>query len=216
MCGIGGMFGHPDAAVVHRMNALLHHRGPDGNAVWSDEQISLGHTRLAIVDLGGSSQPMNGSKNEVLIANGEIYNFSQIRSEHPHYPWMTQGDSEVILALHQSAKSKDYRTLSATQHAEWISKLNGMYAFALWDADSKRLLLARDPMGIKPLLRTIVDGSLLFASESKALRAHEGHIPKIDEEAMVARLAWEYPLDGTTLLKGGDASSTWYGRSMAT
>lgn len=202
MCGIGGMFGHPDAAVVHRMNALLHHRGPDGNAVWSDEQISLGHTRLAIVDLGGSSQPMNGSKNEVLIANGEIYNFSQIRSEHPHYPWMTQGDSEVILALHQSAKSKDYRTLSATQHAEWISKLNGMYAFALWDADSKRLLLARDPMGIKPLLRTIVDGSLLFASESKALRAHEGHIPKIDEEAMVARLAWEYPLDGTTLLKG--------------
>ena len=80
-----------------------------------------------------------------------------------------------------------------------------MYAFALWDSETRHLLLARDPLGIKPLVRTSVDGSLLFASESKALRAHEGHVPALDEEALVARLAWEYPLDGTTLLK--DVSS---------
>jgi len=70
-----------------------------------------------------------------------------------------------------------------------------MYAIAIWNPKDKQLILARDPMGIKPLMRTEVDGSLLFASEAKALRAHEGHIPQIDELALVARLAWEYPLD---------------------
>ena len=201
MCGIGGMFGEPDPAVVQRMNTLLRHRGPDGNAVWSDEHISLGHTRLAIVDLVGSNQPLKGTTGEVLIANGEIYNYAEIRSQHPSYSWNTQGDSEVILALHKSAQAHSSSHLTARQHAEWISKLNGMYAFALWDAQARHLLLARDPMGIKPLVRTSVGDSLLFASESKALRAHEGHIPELDEQALVARLAWEYPLDGTTLLK---------------
>jgi len=201
MCGIGGMFGEPDPAVVQRMNTLLHHRGPDGNAVWSDEHISLGHTRLAIVDLVGSNQPLKGSKGEVLIANGEIYNYAEIRSQHPSYPWNTQGDSEVLLALHNSAQAHTTLHLTARQHAEWISKLNGMYAFALWDTRAQQLLLARDPMGIKPLVRTSAGDSLLFASESKALRAHEGHIPQLDEQALVGRLAWEYPLDGTTLLK---------------
>ena len=201
MCGIGGMFGEPDPAVVQRMNTLLRHRGPDGNAVWSDEHISLGHTRLAIVDLVGSNQPLKGISGEVLIANGEIYNYADIRSQHPSYSWNTQGDSEVILALHKSAQAHSSSHLTARQHAEWISKLNGMYAFALWDSQARHLLLARDPMGIKPLVRTSVGDSLLFASESKALRAHEGHFPELDEQALVARLAWEYPLDGTTLLK---------------
>tara|TARA_B100000767_G_C19747541_1_gene529234 strand:- start:318 stop:2135 length:1818 start_codon:yes stop_codon:yes gene_type:complete len=201
MCGIGGMFGEPDPAVVQRMNTLLRHRGPDGNAVWSDEHISLGHTRLAIVDLAGSNQPIKGRKGEVLIANGEIYNYAAIRSQNPEYAWNSDGDSEVILALHNSAQSATSTHLTARQHAAWISKLNGMYAFALWDAQTEQLLLARDPMGIKPLVRTSVNGSLLFASESKALRAHEGHVPQLDQQALVARLAWEYPLDGTTLLK---------------
>jgi asparagine synthase (glutamine-hydrolysing) len=201
MCGIGGMFGEPDPAVVRKMNSLLHHRGPNGNDVWSDEQISLGHTRLAIVDLVGSDQPLLGLTREVLVANGEIYNYREIRSQHPRFPWKTQGDSEVILALHHASKSKHSGVLSARQHAEWIAQLNGMYAFALWDAETGCLLLARDPLGIKPLVRTSVEGSLLFASESKALRAHEGHVPALDEQALVARLAWEYPLDGTTLLK---------------
>ena len=201
MCGIGGMFGEPDPSVVHRMNALLHHRGPNGNAVWSDEHISVGHTRLAIVDLVGSNQPLLGSSSEVLVANGEIYNYRSIRSQHPTFPWKTQGDSEVILALQHASKAKSSNPLTARQHAEWISQLNGMYAFALWDADSQHLLLARDPLGIKPLVRTSIDGSLLFASESKAFTAHEAHVPELDQESLVARLAWEYPLDGTTLLK---------------
>ena len=76
-----------------------------------------------------------------------------------------------------------------------------MYAFALWDSDERQLILARDPLGIKPLVRTLVDGSLLFASEFKAFRGHESFIPVLDESALVARIAWEYPLDGTTLLE---------------
>ncbi|MGY8754578.1 MAG: asparagine synthetase B family protein, partial [Candidatus Poseidoniales archaeon] len=84
-------------------------------------------------------------------------------------------------------------------HAKWIAKLDGMFAFAIWS--NEKLILARDPMGIKPLVRTIIDDTLLFSSEHKALRAHEGHIPEIDDLAMRARIAWEYPLDATTLLK---------------
>ena len=201
MCGIGGMLGHPDSSIVHRMNSLLSHRGPDGSKVWSDSCISLGHTRLAIVDLEGSDQPLFGPKNEVLVANGEIYNFRQIREANSMYHWATQGDSEVLLSLLHSAKSKAHAPLSAKQHSQWIKQLNGMYAFALWDADARQLLLARDPMGIKPLVRTNVKGSLLFASEFKAFRAHESFTPVLDEGALVARIAWEYPLDGTTLLK---------------
>ena len=202
MCGIGGMLGNPDSAIIERMNSIMHHRGPDGNDVWVDENISLGHTRLAIVDIDGSDQPILSQSGNVLVANGEIYNHQKIRTNNTQYPWNTNGDSETILALHESAIAKSQTILSAKQHATWISQLNGMYAIAIWNPKDKQLILARDPMGIKPLVRTEVDGSLLFASEAKALRAHEGHIPQIDELALIARLAWEYPLDGTTLLKG--------------
>jgi len=201
MCGIAGMLGHPDSSVVHRMIKLIQHRGPDGQDVWSDENISLGHTRLAIVDLNGSQQPMHGHDGQVLIANGEIYNYRSIRNN-SSYSWQTRGDSESIIALHSAVVSNNnLPSTSADDHKRWISKLNGMYGFALWDSKRQELILARDPMGIKPLVRTVVDGSLLFASEVKALRGHEGHIPQLDESALAIRLAWEYPLDGTTLLK---------------
>ena len=99
MCGISGMFASPDEAVIQRMVKILSHRGPDGNGVWSDSHLALGHTRLSIVDLIGSSQPIIGANNTVLIANGEIYNHLALRKR-LNYPWKTSGDSEVILALH--------------------------------------------------------------------------------------------------------------------
>ena len=200
MCGISGMLGHPDITVVHRMINLIQHRGPDGQDFWSDDYVALGHSRLAIVDLNGSRQPMRGINGQVLVANGEIYNHLEIRTK-SKYPWQTNGDSESIIALHDTNISSTISSTSANDHVDWISKLNGMYAFALWDLQRQELILARDPMGIKPLVRTMVDGSLLFGSEVKALRGHEGHIPQIDETALAVRLAWEYPLDGTTLLK---------------
>jgi len=200
MCGIGGMLGAPDMAVLHRMNHLQQHRGPDGSGTWADEHVGLAHTRLAILDLDGGQQPLVSEHGPVAVVNGEIYNHLDLRASCPSYRFQHRVDSEVVLALHASARSAGAR--SASDHAAWIRRLDGMYAFALWDPATRELLLARDPMGIKPLLLTIVDGGLVFASEAKALRAHEGHAPRLDEAALTLRLAWEYPLDATSLLKG--------------
>ena len=100
MCGIGGMLGNPDDAVLNRMNSLQQHRGPDASDVWLDEDVGLAHARLAIVDLDSSAQPMHGQTGTVLVVNGEIYNHRTLRSKNPHYPFCTSGDSEAILALH--------------------------------------------------------------------------------------------------------------------
>ena len=190
MCGIGGMLGQPDLAVLSRMNDLLKHRGPDGAGLFYDEDCGLAHTRLAILDIEGSPQPLYGP-GKVAVVNGEIYNHNEIRN--PMYNYTTNGDSEIILSSHSKKGNASF-------HAEWISKLDGMFAFALWS--NQQLILARDPLGIKPLLRTIVDDTLLFASEAKALTAHEKYVPEIDNLAMKARIAWEYPLDATTLFEG--------------
>ena len=190
MCGIAGMLGQPDENVLSRMVSLLHHRGPDGNGIYKDDICGLAHTRLAILDIEGSPQPINGP-GKVGIVNGEIYNHKSLRDS--LYNYTTNGDSEIVLSLHNGKSS-------ASEHAKWISKLDGMFAFALWSEG--QLILARDPVGIKPLMRTLVDGNLLFASEAKALRAYDEYVPNIDILALKARIAWEYPLDATTLFSG--------------
>lgn len=202
MCGIAGVLGHPDANMLHRMNRLQNHRGPDENDIWLDEHVGFAHARLSILDLQSSQQPMSSSEGDVLVLNGEIYNHLELRSQQPNYPFKTLGDTEAILANHQAAKQRQTTPLTAKEHASWLASLDGMYALALWNPGAKELILARDPMGIKPLTRTKVNGSLLFASEVKAFHAHEQYQPQIDNAAMAARLVWEYPLDGTTLLKG--------------
>ncbi len=199
MCGIAGMFSSPDESVIHRMVQILEHRGPDGNGVWLDQSVGLGHARLSIIDLIGSKQPILGNSGTVLIANGEIYNHLDLRSS-LNYNWKTSGDSEVILALHDKYREKIARP-GIVSHIDWIKQLNGMYSFALWDSGNKELILARDPMGIKPLVRTIIDGNLMFASEMKAFHAHELYQPILDETALALRLSWEYTLDSSTLIE---------------
>ena len=198
MCGLSGMLGAPEPSIVKKMIRLQHHRGPDGSGIWHDDSVCLGHARLAIVDLEGSPQPIQSEEGNVLIANGEIYNFESIRSGTSEYPWKTFGDSETILALYETSIHTN-RDSSAKEHGEWISRLDGMFAFALWDAQRSRLILARDEMGIKPLIRSRVGSSLVFSSEVKALRAHPEFYPQLDQQALMARLVWEYPLDATTL-----------------
>ena len=203
MCGIAGVLGHPDAAVLQRMNHLQRHRGPDENDVWLDEHVGFAHARLSILDLQSSQQPMTGAEGAVVILNGEIYNHQDLRNQHATYPFQTAGDTEAILAAHLAARRKNHAgTMSARDHAAWLASLDGMYAIALWHPPSRELILARDPMGIKPLSRTVVGDSMMFASEIKAFRADERHVPVLDDVAMAARLVWEYPLDATTLLKG--------------
>lgn len=184
------MLGEPDKSVLTKMTEYLHHRGPDGNGIFLDENCGFAHTRLAIVDVAGSPQPIFG-QGKVAIVNGEIYNYKSLRDS--SYDYQTNGDSEIVLSLHTGRGS-------ASDHAKWVSKLDGMFAFALWSEN--QLILARDSMGIKPLMRTLVENSMLFSSEAKALRAHESYKPAIDDLALRARIAWEYPLDATTLFEG--------------
>jgi asparagine synthase (glutamine-hydrolysing) len=198
MCGLSGMLGSPEPSIVKKMILLQQHRGPDGSGVWHDNSVCLGHARLAIVDLEGSPQPIQSQEGNVLVANGEIYNFESIRSSFPTYQWTTFGDSETILALYEKTIQAN-PIASAKDHANWVKTLDGMFAFALWNPQQKQLILARDEMGIKPLIRSKIGSSLVFSSEVKGLRAHPEFYPQLDEHALMARLVWEYPLDATTL-----------------
>ena len=222
MCSIGVMLGSPDGGVLKKINELQAHRGPDGSNVWYDEKCGVAHNRLAIVDVEGSIQPIISDEGAVLVHNGEIYNQTQIKKENKSYNWKTKGDSESILALYSKYSKKSFELLNevktssgilvskgfnsennpATRHNEWVSKLDGIWGFAIWDSKCNELILCRDPMGVKPLLRTMVGDSLLVASELKSFTAHPGYVPKFDYNALNLRLAYEYPLDRTTLIEG--------------
>ncbi len=202
MCGITGILGNADATIASSMAYCLGHRGPDGSGGFDDEvgngSVALEHSRLSIVDIDGSSQPIHSDHGSVLIQNGEIYNYAELRRELTSYPWRTSGDSEIILALHNST-SPD----SKPNHANWVSRLDGIWGFALWDHGKQELLLCRDPLGVKPLVRSLLpDGTLIFASEVKALQAHPEFTATPDIDALAVRLAYEYPLDMTTLFSG--------------
>ena len=126
MCGITGMLGNPDPGIVKSMMSYLTHRGPDGTGVWSDEEVALGHNRLAIVDLAGGSQPLISDDGVILIANGEIYNHKAIKSK-TQYNYKTSSDSEAIIALYNQHKITN-GSLDAGGQSTWISKLDGMFA----------------------------------------------------------------------------------------
>src|SRR5438128_7193853 len=146
MCGVCGKAtwgGEPiDEAVVERMTETLVHRGPDDKGLYSGPGVALGHRRLSIIDLNTGQQPISNEDRSVwIVFNGEIYNFKQLRLEllQRGHRFETQTDTEVIVHLYE-----DYGE-------ECVSKLQGMFAFALWDARNRKLLIARDRLGIKPL-----------------------------------------------------------------
>ncbi len=151
------------STLLQTMNVLLAHRGPDGEGVWMDSQVGLGHRRLAIIDLVGGGQPMASADGRYrIVFNGEIYNHRLLRSELEAvgYKFLTRSDTEVIpAAINYWGKEKG------------LSKLRGMFAFALYDLQDKSLLMARDPFGIKPLYIGRTPGIILFGSEPKALLA---------------------------------------------
>jgi len=210
MCGIAGLLGNGSLEDAILMASVIGHRGPDGsgdflaNVEQADGSVAFSHARLSIIDLDGSHQPIHSDHGCVLMVNGEIYNHQKIKSELRDYPFRTAGDSEVIMALHRKYSwNRPIGENSAERHIEWVSKLDGMWGFSLWDPKAKELILCRDPFGIKPLVRTqLSDGTLLFASEVKAFRGHTGFSAKPDISALSVRLAYEYPLDQTTLFQG--------------
>ena len=226
MCGISGLLGNGDSSIANSMAARLAHRGPDGSGKFDADvgagAVALAQARLSIVDLNGSWQPIQSEHNCVLIQNGEIYNHKIIRKNNSNYPWNTSGDAETILALHKRGgwdsniastipESIQIGGLRCTQgvtlpgnpaekHIGWVSQLDGVWGFAIWDDSARQLILCRDGMGVNPLVRTILaDGTLLFGSEVKCFWGHPEFRAVPDVTALHVRLAYEYPLDRTTL-----------------
>ena len=170
------------------------HRGPDGHGVWTAPGVGLGHRRLSIIDLAGSPQPMAAADGHaMLVFNGEIYNYRELRQElkEAGASFRTDGDSEVIIAAWQK------------WGPDCVGRLHGMFAFAIYDADARTLFLARDRLGVKPLyLAQLSDGSVAFGSELKALLAHPLLRREIDPLAVEDYLTWGYVPDNRSILKG--------------
>jgi asparagine synthase (glutamine-hydrolysing) len=170
MCGITGIFSSDRSlkdgfSPIKQMTNALKHRGPDDEGIFVDENIALGFRRLSIVDLSGGAQPMfSNDRTIAMICNGEIYNYRELRREMEllGYAFKTCCDVEVIIYLYQH-----YGT-------DFISRLNGQFAFAIYDSQKNRLLLARDHVGICPLFYSTVEGQIIFGSEIKAILAHPG------------------------------------------
>jgi asparagine synthase (glutamine-hydrolysing) len=193
MCGIAGIFGPPAASadelsgVVQRMAETLAHRGPDDEGVWVDEAagIAFGHRRLAIIDLSQDGhQPMHSADERyVLSYNGEIYNFRELRVEltQAGYAFRSQSDTEVLLAA---------TTVWGVHEA--CNRLNGMFAFALWDRREQTLSLARDRVGKKPLYYAESGGAFLFGSELKAIAAYPGFDRTVDRDVLAMYLRYNY------------------------
>ncbi len=197
MCGIAGIF-HPgtpkpvDPSRIQAMIAALAHRGPDGDGIWTAPGVGFGHRRLSIIDLAGSPQPMADGALTVTY-NGEIYNFAELRFELTAKGaiFRTGGDTEVLL--------HGWRAWGPAM----LDRLNGMFAFAIHDAGSQTMFLARDRMGVKPLHYVeLADGSIAFASELKGLLAHPLVRRTPDLRAIEDYLAFGYVPDDACLVAG--------------
>jgi asparagine synthase (glutamine-hydrolysing) len=200
MCGIAGIF-HPDVpkpvdpARVAAMTDMLAHRGPDGSGIWTAPGVGLGHRRLAIIDLSeAAAQPMLADdRRQALMFNGEIYNFREVRAEleAKGHRFRTESDTEVILA--------GWRQWGP----DCLSRLNGMFAIALYDAAEDSLFLARDRLGVKPLFHAeLSDGALIFASELKGLLAHPLMRRTPNVQAVEDFLAYGYIPDDASVVEG--------------
>jgi len=197
MCGIAGVVYRdsgvvPDEGALRRMANVLVHRGPDGEGFHSAPGIGLAHRRLAVIDPRGSPQPMTNETGSVhVVFNGEIYDYRELRREledRGHH-LATKGDTEVLVHLFED------------EGPGLLSSLNGMFAFALWDADQRALLLARDRLGIKPLYYALDGEKLLFASEIKAILAF-GFPARVNAGALPRHLAYNTLYGEETLFEG--------------
>jgi asparagine synthase (glutamine-hydrolysing) len=197
MCGIYGLLelhgAAADGARLDPMARTTTHRGPDDEGRHVDGPLAFGMRRLSIIDVAGGHQPLtNEDRTLWLIANGEIYNFRELRAElvAQGHRFMTASDCETLLHLYERDGDG------------FLARVNGMFGFALWDAKRQRLLLGRDRLGIKPLYVRESGGRLLFASEAKALLAADTASPAIDPAALRAYLALGYVPAPQSMFRG--------------
>ena len=198
MCGIGGIaFADrnrvPDKACLGRMLDLLNHRGPDGVGQWVASGIALGHRRLSIIDVANGQQPLANETSTVWVTfNGEIYNYKELSAQLKArgHRFRTASDTEVLVHAYEEFGP------------DFVKRLNGMFAFALYDVELGRLMLARDHLGIKPLFYSIDGDQLTFASEIKAVLAGAGHTASLSEPAFQEYLMFRYSAGARTFFSG--------------
>jgi asparagine synthase (glutamine-hydrolysing) len=202
MCGITGILdvsGRVDREVLARMTNTLRHRGPDDEGYYlpsnqnAGPSVGLGFRRLAIIDLGGGRQPMANEDESIwIVCNGEIYNYQPLRLEleSKGHRFRTHSDIEVLLHLYEESGP------------DFLSRVNGMFALAIWDARRQTLLLARDRLGKKPLYYRHTPAQLLFGSEVKALLQHPACPRELDPRSLSKYLAYEYVPSPHCIFKG--------------
>lgn len=183
MCGIVGIAGRPDPSILSVMCRSIFHRGPDDEGVYHDRHVALGMRRLSIIDVDGGHQPIfNEDESVCIVFNGEIYNYRELRQDlvKRGHDFSTFSDTEVLVHLYEAYGE------------DCLSHLQGMFAFALWDRREETLFLARDRLGIKPLLYAEQGDRLLFASEIPALLAADPSLNTLRPEAVDAYLSFLY------------------------
>ncbi len=197
MCGICGFIGKTKEIdreeVLGKMMEAIVHRGPDEGRSWISEDAALGFRRLSIIDLAGSMQPiLNETREMVLLFNGEIYNYQELRKEllAAGHRFSTEGDSEVLLHGYEEWGE------------ELPRRLRGMFAFVIWDEKHKKLYAARDPFGIKPFYYAPLPGCFLFASEIKAILPHPAYEKRLNPEALEQFLSFQYSALEETFFQG--------------
>ncbi len=193
MCGIAGFAGFDDPDLLRRMTGLISYRGPDDDGFFEAPGVGLGHRRLSIIDLSTGHQPIYSHDDRMAIVyNGEVYNFLELREEleRKGIRFRTHTDTEVILNLYREEGPAS------------VAKLNGIFAFAIWDLVDRRLFLARDQLGVKPLVYLERDGVLLFASEAKSLLLWPEYTPQVSPEALRQNLVYSFIPGEETLFAG--------------
>src|SRR6266566_3139078 len=195
MCGICGIYNAQNGKsvsgeILERMTNSISHRGPDDSGVYLDGPVGLGFARLSIIDLSGGHQPMSNETGDVwLVFNGEIWNYKELRKEliEKGHQFRTNSDTETIVHAYEE------------YGVDCVARLHGMFGFAIWDATRKRLLLARDRAGKKPLYYTRVNGNFLFGSEIKSLLYHPDVKRQADPQALADFLSVRYVPGPATL-----------------
>lgn len=193
ICGIVDLTGRaaPQPAEIVAMSDLLAHRGPDAHGQWCEGAVGLGHRRLSVIDIAGGIQPMiSADSAQVIVFNGEIYNYRQLRQTMPQVAFRTNSDTETLLCM------------AGEEGTDWLEPLIGMFGFAIWDRNRRRLRLVRDRLGIKPLYYRIADGRFHFASEMKALVRCGSSPASINSLALPEYLAFRNIAGNETLFDG--------------
>ena len=193
MCGVAGFTGKGNRQVLEKMIATLKHRGPDNLGFYECEGVSMAHSRLSILDMSlAGHQPMKCDQGDVFLSyNGEIYNFPQLKTElkEKGYKFLSGTDTEVIIYLYKEYGEKCFKML------------NGMFAIALYDKRNRKIVLARDRMGEKPLYWSFKNGALVFASEIGAILAHPAISRDLDVLAVYQFFAFDYVPQPKTVFK---------------